>query len=158
LNDQYIWALDLSLARTGVAIFTNDGNCIHTESIETKTDETTQSRLGRIGESIIKLEKTYPPSDVIIEQGFIRFNKSSQQVFRVHGLINYLLRQYNQIYYPATKVKMIVGGKGNIKKEALRDTILMEYPNMKFGSLDESDAFAIGMTYFLENGLLTKTT
>jgi Holliday junction resolvasome RuvABC endonuclease subunit len=47
-----------------------------------------------------------------------------------------------------------VGGKGNLKKEQLRDIIYKKYDTIQFHNLDESDAFAIGMTYFLENKIL----
>jgi Holliday junction resolvasome RuvABC endonuclease subunit len=150
----YLWALDLSLSNTGIAIFTNDGKCVETLSIETKPEKSTQERLGIIGDKVLKLAKKYDPFKIVIEQGFTRFNTSTQQLYRVHGLINYLFRDYEQIYYPATKVKLLVGGKGNLKKEQLRDIIYKKYDTIQFHNLDESDAFAIGMTYFLENKIL----
>ena len=150
-QETYVWALDLSLKCTGIAIFTNDGECVETLSIETNPENTTQKRLGKIGNDIIELKKKYSPIKAILEQGFSRFNTSTQQLFRVHGVINYLLMEVEQVYYPATKVKSIVGGKGNLKKDALRDIIRQRYNTVEFHNLDESDAFAIGMTYFLEN-------
>jgi Holliday junction resolvasome RuvABC endonuclease subunit len=96
--------------------------------------------------------REYMPTVVIIEQGFTLYNKSTQAIFKVHGIANYIFCEFEQIYYPATTVKKIVGGKGNMTKEEIRDIILKKYPKMKFNSLDESDAFALAMAYFAEHG------
>ena len=149
----YIWALDLSLKSTGVAIFTNDGKCVYLTSIETKAEDTTQKRLSYIGEELIRLTKNYPANKILIEQGFTRFNKSTQQIFRVHGVVNYIFSDIEQIYYPSLTIRKIVMGKGNMKKEEIRKIVTQQYPKMKFNTLDESDAFIIGLAYFIERQL-----
>ena len=100
-------------------------------------------------DEVLLLDK-YKPEKIIIEQGFTRFNKSTQALFRVHGLANYIFWKYEQIYYPSTTIKKIVGGKGNIGKKQLREIIKLEHPEISFNSYDESDAFATGKTYFIE--------
>lgn len=150
----YVYALDLSLNSTGICIFTNDGCFVKAITIDTHNEKETKLKLKAIGNMFISLIKEYIPSVVVIEQGFTRFNTSTQMVFRVHGLANFIFSEYEQIYYPASDVKKTIGGKGNITKEELRTIILKEYPNITFKSLDESDAFALAKTYFIRRGNL----
>lgn len=151
---RYVYGLDLSLNSTGICIFTDDGKFVETLTIDTHSEKETKLKLKQIGNDFIKLINTYPPSKIIIEQGFTRFNASTQAIFRVHGLVNYLFCNYEQIYYPATIVKKTIGGKGNMKKEELQKVILEKYPKLKFENFDESDAFAVGLTYFIKEGIV----
>lgn len=153
MKKTYTYALDLSLNSTGVCIFTNDGKFVKAFTIDTHSEKETKLKLSIIGAEFINLIKKYVPEIVIIEQGFSLFNASTQALFKVHGLANYLFAEYEQIYYPASTVKKVVGGKGNISKEELRDIILKKYPKIKFKTLDESDAFAVGETYFIKKGI-----
>lgn len=148
INETYVYALDLSLNSTGVCIFTNDGKIVEIMTIDTHKEKETKLKLKLIGDDFKKLIKTYPPSVVVIEQGFTRFNASTQAIFRVHGLVNYLFCEYEQIYYPSTTVKKIIGGKGNMSKEELQKAIIEENSKLVFDNYDESDAYAVGLTYF----------
>ena len=150
MTDTYIYALDLSLNSTGICIFTNDGRFVEAMTIDTHREDNTQLKLKKIGDAFLNLIKKYKPNKVIIEQGFTRFHKSTQALFRVHGVANYIFWEYEQIYYPSTTIKKIVGGKGNMGKKQLREVIKMEHPDVSFESYDESDAFATGKTYFIE--------
>jgi Holliday junction resolvasome RuvABC endonuclease subunit len=153
MKDTYVYGLDLSLNSTGVCIFTNDGKFVKAITIDTNAEKETKLKLKMIGKKFISLMKTYPPSVVVIEQGFTLYNTSTQAIFRVHGLANYLFYKYEQIYYAATTVKKTIGGKGNMGKEALHDVIIKENPDLKFNSFDESDAFSVGKTYFVKKGI-----
>lgn len=148
INETYVYALDLSLNSTGVCIFTNDGKIVEIMTIDTHKEKETKLKLKLIGDDFKKLMKVYPPSVVVIEQGFTRFNASTQAIFRVHGLVNYLFCDYEQIYYPSTTVKKVVGGKGNMSKEELQKSIIEENSRVDFDNYDESDAYAVGLTYF----------
>ena len=147
---KYVYALDLSLNSTGVCIFNSDGNFVKKLTIDTNGEKNTPQKLKMIAKHFIELIGKYPPEKVIIEQGFTRYNKSTQQIFRVHGLVNYLFSDYEQKYYPSSSVKKIVAGRGNIDKEELRRVIKLEYPKINFDTYDESDAFAVGLAYFIE--------
>lgn len=153
MKETYVYALDLSLNSTGVCIFTNDGRFIEASTIDTTEEKETKLKLRMIGTDLLKIAKVYEPSVVVIEQGFSRFNASTQALFRVHGLINYIFYKYEQIYYPAATVKKTVGGAGNMTKEEVRTAILKRYPKIKFNSYDESDAFSVGLTYFIKEGI-----
>lgn len=150
---KYIYGLDLSLNSTGVSVFTNDGIFVKTLTIDTHSERETKLKLKLIGEKFIDLLKEYPPSIVVIEQGFTRFNASTQAIFRVHGLVNYLFADIEQVYYPAMSVKKIVGGKGNMTKDEVERAIHMKYPGIEFRNYDESDAFAVAIAYMLEKGI-----
>lgn len=152
-REKYVYALDLSLNSTGVCIFTNDGRFVKAVTIDTHDLEETKLKLNMIGKEFLKLMKDFTPKLVVIEQGFTLYNASTQAIFRVHGVANYIFCIYEQIYYPATTVKKTVGGKGNMTKQELRDVILSKHPEIKFKSFDESDAYAIGETYFIKKGL-----
>lgn len=149
----YVYALDLSLNSTGVCIFTNDGKLVKKLTIDTHKEKETKWKLNLIGKEFLKLIDDYTPSVVVIEQGFTRFNTSTQAIFRVHGVVNYIMCSFEQIYYPATIVKKTISGKGNATKESLREIIMRENPEISFDTLDESDAFCVGKTYFIKQGV-----
>ena len=149
---EYIIALDLSLSNSGVAIFSQDGKIKKLLSIATDPSQETPIRLKNIGSKLLKIKKEYRPSVVVIEEGFTRYNISTQQLFKVHGLVNYLFSGTEQIRYHSGTVRKIVTGKGNIKKEEARDYILNNYKDVKFEDLDQSDAFLLGLCYFKDRG------
>ena len=62
--------------------------------------------------------------------------------------------QYEQIYYPPKTVKeVIVSGKATKKQVQLE--ITKRYPDVNFKNEDESDAFGVGLTYFIKNNIIT---
>jgi len=145
----YIYALDLSLNSTGICIFTNDGKFIKAFTIDTHAEKETRLKLKVIGDYFTTIMEKYPPEKIIIEQGFYRFNRSTQQLFKVQGIASYIFYKYEQIYYPASTIKKVITGKGNATKKAVKDTILEKYPDVKFENYDQSDAYAVGLTYFI---------
>ena len=152
---KYIYALDLALGSTGVAIFNDDGQHVWLQTIDTKKVKSVPLKLVHIANELLKLEDDFAPKIIIIERGFSRFNRSTQQIFRVHGVVNYIFANYPQIYIPPATVKKVVGGKGNINKDDLRKIINMEYPAIKFKNNDESDAMAVGLAYFIQERILS---
>lgn len=153
----YIFAFDLSLASTGIAIFSEDGTCEELVTIETNSKDETALRLKKIADKIIKLKKEYTPNLVLIEKGFSRYNTSTQQVFRVHGLVNYLFAGTKQKYYPSSAIRKTVVGIGNVKKKFVRDFISEKYGYLNFKNFDESDAVACGLAWFIEEGIIEWT-
>ena len=149
--ETYIYSLDLSLNSTGICLFTNDGKFIKALTIDTHAEKESKLKLKVIGDELIKLIKRYTPEVVVIEQGFTLYNISTQALFKVHGIANYLFSDYEQIYYPASTVKKVVGGKGNMSKIEIHDIICKEYPEISFRNYDESDAFATALCFFKKN-------
>jgi len=78
---------------------------------------------------------------------------STQVIYRVHGICNLIYYKFEQIYYPPKTVKEAIL-KGDATKKQVQDTIKNKYPNVVFKNEDESDAFAVGLTYFIKTGKL----
>lgn len=148
-----IIAFDLSLSNTGYSIFEDDGKFIRTGYIETNKDEITPQRLRKISKEMKKLRKI-KPSKIIIEKGFFRYAGSSEQIWRVHGITNLIFYDIEQIEIHATSVRKLVAGRGNMKKEEMRDFISRKYPHVVFENLDEVDSFALGIAHFKREGIL----
>ena len=135
---KYVYGLDLSLNSTGICIFTNDGQFVECMTIDTNDLKEIKLKLKRIGEDFIKIMKVYEPELVVIEQGFTLFNSSTQAIFRVHGIANYIFSQYEQIYLPASSIKKIVGGRGNMTKEE-QQILLNEVVKTLQNAFEESE-------------------
>ena len=67
----------------------------------------------------------------------------------MHGICNELFYNYPQYYYPPTTVKATIY-KGNATKKQIRMIIEKLYPEVNFKNEDESDAFAVGLTYLIK--------
>lgn len=142
---QYIYGLDLSMSDTGVTIFDGD-KPVFIGSIATNPKKTHGERLKEIYDFLSFLKDKYTPDVVCIERGFNRFNKSSEAVWKTHGIVNLLFYDKEIIYYSPTTVKAtLVSGKAS--KEELENRILELYPDVKFRNNDESDSFAIVLTH-----------
>jgi Holliday junction resolvasome RuvABC endonuclease subunit len=89
-----------------------------------------------------------------MERGFYRFMTSTETVFRVHGLCQYLFWDIEQIYYPPATVKKQVGGVGNATKDRIREIVSKKYPEVEWANLDESDAVSVGLCYLYKAGKL----
>lgn len=151
---EYIISLDLSMSCTGCSIFSNDGKFIKTCHIETKGSEITPLRLRTIAKFLNKIKKEYKPIKIIIEKGFYRFAKSTEQVFRVHGITNLIFYNTEQVEIHATSVRKLVTGHGNINKEEMSKWIIEKYPDIIFANNDEIDSYALGIAYFKQIGVL----
>ena len=157
----YIYGLDPSLKNSGIVIIDKDTKeivyvgGIRTDNIKDYKNLPEEMRnpkkLRFIYEELIKLTEKYPPSVAVIERGFTRFNKSTQVVFRVHGIFNLVFSEVDNIYYPAKTIRETLY-KGNASKEEVAD-ILSKHLNIKFNSDDESDAMAVAYAYLVKNGL-----
>jgi len=153
MGKNYIFAFDLALNRSGITIFDNDANVILITSVETKAEKTHPLKLKIIANYLLDLKKKYPPEKIILERGFYRFAASTQAIFKVFGVVQYLFCEVPQIFYPPMTVKKVVGGKGNLKKDELREIIEKEY-KISFENFDESDSYAVGICYFKSKGII----
>jgi crossover junction endodeoxyribonuclease RuvC len=148
--NKYLCALDLSLNSTGVCIFTTEGDYVEKLTIDTHKIENTQLKLREIGNIFENLIEKYDFEIIAIEKGFSRFAKSTQQLYRCFGVASYIFSSYPQFYYPSGTIKKVVTGKGNASKKSVQDAINKMYPDIAFNSFDESDAFAVGLTYLVK--------
>ena len=150
----YVYALDLALNSTGIAIFTNNGVLVEYTSIDTTHEKDLRGKLVFIANEYKKFMEVYPVEKIVMEQGFTRYNVSTQMIFRCVGLTNYIFSEYEQISIPATTVKKILTNKGNCGKETVQKAVLDIYPKLKFSNYDESDAVAVGIAFFRKEGIL----
>jgi Holliday junction resolvasome RuvABC endonuclease subunit len=146
------------MENTGVAIFDlNTYQPIHITSISSPVDKKKKAseqygqRLYVIANKLIELKNTYPPEIVAIERGFQQHNNSTQVIYRVHGLVNYLFYDIEQVYYPPKKVKEAII-RGDATKKLVQKIINNAYPNVKFSDEDQSDAFAVALCYLINKG------
>lgn len=151
---KFLYAFDLSLSNTGIAIFDlHTKELVHLSSVSTKDKDSHGVRLKQIADHVLLLVKEYPPEIIVIERGFSRFNNATQAIFRVHGLINYLFYEYKQVYYTPKAIKSEIVD-GNATKAQVQKRILQSYPRVEFQDEDQSDAFAIGLTHLIKNGII----
>jgi Holliday junction resolvasome RuvABC endonuclease subunit len=142
-----ILCLDLSLSCTGYSVFGDDGSFVKTGHIETDGKTSTPLRLNIIAKVLRKLNREYKPRVVLIEKGFTRFIRSTEQLYRVHGVANLVFYNTNQIEIHATSVRKTLTGSGNMKKKDFRAFIEKSYPDVEFSNDDEVDSFGLGLAY-----------
>lgn len=118
-----------------------------------KKSATHGQKLKYIEDRLIEIIKDYQPQVVTIERGFSRFNTSTQVIYRVHGVVNKLFHNSEQIYYPPKTVKEAIC-RGDATKKYVQDTIHKMYPSIIFSNEDESDSFAVALTYLIKKSLI----
>jgi Holliday junction resolvasome RuvABC endonuclease subunit len=158
-----VWGLDLSLANTGVTIYdTEQQEFIYIGSIDTDFIKSRKAnkhlylngiKLKHLWDEMSKLREQYPPEIISIERGFSRFNTATQVIYRVHGIINLMFQDIPQIYYPPKTVKEAIL-KGDATKAQLQKAINVKYNDITFANEDESDSFAVCLTYLIKEGLI----
>ena len=151
INITYIHAYDLSMDSTGFCIFDENMNPVLIDSIPTNKKQSHGKRLKVINDKMIQLKKEYPTEIISIERGFSRFNMATQVIYRVHGVCNLTFYDCEQVYYPPKTIKETILN-GSATKKQIQEVIKSKYPNIVFKNEDESDAFAVGLTYFIKTG------
>ena len=163
MKKKFLWGFDLSLKQTGLAIFDLEKKeFVLVESFNTEKIYATKENKGlylngvklkKITDWIKPLLKEYPPIMVIIERGFSRFNNETQVIFRCHGVINCLLWNVPQEYYPPKSVKAEIW-HGDASKDDIEKEILKRYPNLVISNEDESDAVAVALCHLIKVGYI----
>lgn len=156
---KFLYGLDISLTCTGVVIYDLEKRdfvfigSFNTEKIKKKKDRYHNAlKLKEKGEWLVQLMEQYPPYFVSIERGFSQWNNATQNIFRAHGIVNYLFWDTPMVYYPPKLVKERLV-HGSATKEDLANCIKAKY-NYIFSNEDESDAFAVALTALIENELI----
>lgn len=150
----YLYGLDLSMSCSGITVFDlNTLKPVFITSIETRDKDSHGQRLHVIAEALRKIESEYRPSVIAIERTFNRFPTSTAVLYKAHGVVNYVFREYDQVYYSPKEIKSVISN-GNASKALVRKKIEMAYPDVTFQNEDESDSFAIALCYLAKNGIL----
>jgi Holliday junction resolvasome RuvABC endonuclease subunit len=157
---KYLWGLDLSLSCTGLTIYDLEARefvyigSFSTEKIKKQKDLYHNAiKIKQKFDWLKELKETYPPSIVAIERGLSRFNTATQVIYRVHGVVNLLFWDVPQHYYPPKKVKEVIY-KGNATKAEVARVIQNNFIDVEFANEDESDSFAVALTYLISNDLI----
>jgi Holliday junction resolvasome RuvABC endonuclease subunit len=149
-----IIALDLSMSCSGVTVYSTTKNCpLLITSIKTKDKEPHGIRLRTILTEIELIKNHFDPKVVVIERAFSRFNLSTAAIYKVHGIVNCLFHEFEQIYYPPKSVKEAIKD-GKATKKQVREAIEKAYPDIVFNNEDESDSYAVALTYLIKNNLI----
>lgn len=124
-------ALDLSLNGPGMAVVAiTDGNPIVLDKRNITPTGSHGDKLTQIAEVIDELFALYEPEYVVREKGFSRFAATTQTLFKVVGISDYIAYQYGhnnvEELSPST-VKKLVTGDGNSKKDEVADSVFKAY-------------------------------
>ncbi|MDA2128710.1 crossover junction endodeoxyribonuclease RuvC [Bacillus cereus] len=155
--------LDMSLASAGVAVIDLvDGELriVHKQRIKTNPKQRHGERLHKIAAELKSVMLEYQPFDTVVrEQGFSRFAKTTQALFKVIGVSDLVLRDYAIVEISPTTIKRIMTGDGKADKEAVERAvrkIMRLDDDYIFLSDDESDACAIVLTHLIQSNLIVK--
>ena len=173
-NKKYLWAFDISLKNTGLAIYDlEEEKFIYVGSFLTEKIYATKQykglnlhalKLKRITEWIKELYVKYSPEVVAMEQIISKKKKTANgfafaqhndiiALSKVHGVIQCMLWKFPmEIYSPTTIKKHVV--KGNASKDLVQDILKLRFPYIDFQDDDQSDAVAVAVTYLVEKGLI----
>ncbi len=160
--------MDLSLNLPAFAVMeVQDGQpiIVSTYHVDNKkyTKKTTAEKLSEISDMMIKIFHENPDiTHLVREKGFSRFANTTQLLFRVVGvsdLVGYDIFNCKNIEeLTPTTVKRFVAGNGKADKEEVeqrvRELLTPAQKEYKFYSDDVSDAVAVGLAYYIKNGLL----
>lgn len=160
MNKDIVLAFDLSKSNTGYAVFKvrpsekdfmNKFKIIELDSINTEwmTKSSHPEKLEHIANSVIDILNKYDPATVAFEDGFVQHNIATRMIFEVRGVVRYITRGRDEYFYAPQSVKKEVCGtaKGK-KKHHVRKEVSEIYPKLEIKNNDESDAMAVGITYF----------
>ena len=155
-------ALDLSLSSTGYAVIQWEDGCatvLEVGHIDNKRKGRMKwshgKRLMNIYEELSFVINSYPDIEMVVrEKGVSRFNRSTQVLFRVVGVVDLLLEEYG--LQPSKEItisetKKVITGDGKAEKGTVA-TAVQQYLTEKatFANDDESDAVAVGVAYCIK--------
>ena len=154
----YIFAFDISMSSTGLCIFTEKGNWEKVLSIQTNSKDDHKDRLKTIADSVSELRKSFETFSMVYESGFSRYTTSTQTIFKVIGLIQYLFADCNQKGYAPSTVRKIVCGNGRADKKDVEKVVLNYWPDLQLDDNDQSDACGVALCFLIDGGYIKNGT
>lgn len=162
-SSRYLYGLDISLKNTGITIYDLDKEeFVFIDSFSTQKIYATKENKGlhlnavklrRIADWMSEIIEKYPPHIVAIERMFSRFPTETQVIAKATGCIQCLLWNVPQFLYAPKEVKASIL-KGDATKAQLQKAINAKYNDVTFANEDESDSFAVCLTYLIKEGLI----
>lgn len=160
-DHRYVYGLDISMKSTGVAVYDLDEEkfvyigSFNTEKIRaTKTYkglEIHALKLHLIGEWFYNILEEFPPYACGIERMFIKYKAESITIAKTTGVMQHLIWDVPQAFYPPKSVKLAIW-HGNASKEEVEEEILKRYPDLIMANDDESDAVAVCICHLIQMG------
>jgi Holliday junction resolvasome RuvABC endonuclease subunit len=161
--------LDVSLTKTGWAVLSLPHGADRPQIVEYGLIKSTAKlsdgeRLRQVFDGIRDVLERYPHLEhqIAREGGIVRFNLSTKQIFKSHGVIEYALHDWEihdvNIQTVKAWARRLTGSPGkrsdkDMIAEALR--VYFDDPNLKFNKGgDEADAVAVVITYLISEGLV----
>jgi crossover junction endodeoxyribonuclease RuvC len=159
-----ILSMDLSLNGSALAVIElkrDKVEILEVVFVDNKKIKTHGYKLYRIREALIALLSKYEIDRVVRERGFVRFNKATQALYKVVGVVDEVLHEHGfktLPEIPPTTVKAKVAKNGKADKEMVdrrvREYLIYEQQNYEFQTDDCSDAVAVGVALALQEDLL----
>lgn len=166
-NDFHVLAIDTSMSCPGIAIIRVDGkgkpHIVDTGHVKTGSEDSYPVRCKSI-ESFVHLfikKHRKRDFDVVVREAFSsRMPKTQYSIFSSWAATDRALADFG---YSITEdpvgqshIKKVLVGRGNkVEKKELAQAVrkLTKYKG-EFGTYDESDAVAIGLTWLIDNGYI----
>jgi crossover junction endodeoxyribonuclease RuvC len=161
-----VLCLDLSLNGSGMAVIEVEEGRVrikHSITVDNKKIPTDRRglKLVMIGNKLADVIEDFTPDVIVRERGFSKFANETQALYRVVGVSEYILESLDRGLsgeYAPTSVKKAVVGSGKASKtelaRLLRDYLVKDQYDYVFGTNNESDAVAVGITYLLDNKII----
>ena len=153
--------LDMSLSSAGVAVIEVENRqprLLIATRARTNPKHNHGKRLYAIASKLRTITEEYGPFDAVIrEQGFSRFAKATQAIFKSIGISDVVFKDFDIVEYSPTTIKKIIGGQGRSSKDSVEDAVrwILDIPEeYKFESDDASDAVAIILTHLIKENLI----
>lgn len=160
-------AMDLSLNGPGfavVAVEPTSGKPIilDARSLVLTRHTSHGAKLSATAALITELYNTYKPQHIVREKGFSRFAATTQALFKVVGVSDYVLYNAGHTKHidelSPTTVKKTVAGNGKASKDDVKSAVMryLQVEDAKyFANEDESDAAAVALTHLAMIGVIT---
>lgn len=156
-----VLGLDLSMNCPGFAVMElMNGRAVLLEKshIKQSTKKTHAQRLQKTAQEIQRYLEDYEIDVVVRERGFSRHNRTTQTLFKVIGVSDYICSLYGKevVEYSPSEVRKLLFEKGNVGKSTVQDVLARYIGECDYETDDESDATAVAVAYLVKSGLLKK--
>ena len=153
-----IVSLDVSSTCTGYSKFLMDSKKksykhISTGSIRPPAKDLIYKRFDKIL-THFETENLYEWCDIVIFENYAFGGNRVTQLAELNGVIkyNYYINGKEIHVIAPSSIKKLITGNGRAKKSEVRDALLQleGFSNLEFKNEDESDSFAVGVSYMLK--------
>lgn len=153
-------SIDPGYGRCGYAVFTEHGELVHYDLIETTNKESFEQRLLKIYNKLSDCVVEYQIKQIVYEEPAFISGRNALLVPQVIGAINIIcaINNIKPIKYSPSHIKLVVAGNGAAPKTAVENAVVIEFMlsrvefKQKFGGGNDDvyDAIAIGYCKFID--------